>query len=164
MSADERPSEVYAFRPDFTWSNVEVRRYKPEAGDWEGIMRQVITGWGHETQFQVRYFEISPGGHSSLEKHEHAHVVICVRGQGDAVVGAEQVCLRPFDVLYLKPWEPHQFVNRSDAPFGFLCIVNSERDRPQSLDAEEIAAVKAGPAGTIARMEAPQLKRLESEQ
>lgn len=158
---DNRPSELYTFRPDFTWSDVEVRRYKPEAGGWDGIVRQVITGWGHETNFQVRYFEIAPGGHSSLEKHQHAHVVLCLRGRGEVVVGTERKTLNPFDVLYLKPWEPHQFINLEEAPFGFVCIVNSERDRPQSLSAEEVAALGGRPAEGIARLESPDLKRAD---
>ena len=40
------------------------------------------------------------------------------------------------DVIYVAPNDPHQFRNPDDAtePFGFLCIVNAERDRPQSVD------------------------------
>ena len=37
---------------------------------------------------------------------------------------------------YVSPDDPHQFRNPEDAtePFGFLCIVNAERDRPQAVD------------------------------
>ena len=40
------------------------------------------------------------------------------------------------DVIYVAPDDPHQFRNpqNSTEPFGFLCIVNAERDRPVSVD------------------------------
>ena len=40
------------------------------------------------------------------------------------------------DIVYVAPDDPHQFRNADDAgePFGFLCIVNAERDRPVSVD------------------------------
>jgi len=38
-------------------------------------------------------------------------------------------------VVYIAPGDPHQFRNdEGDEPFGFLCIVNAERDRPQGAD------------------------------
>jgi len=155
---ENRPSEVYAFQPDYTWNGVEVRRYKPQEGGWEGISRQVITGWGHETRFQVRYFEISESGYSSLEKHGHAHVVMCLRGSGEVVVGEERVTLRLHDVLYLKPWEPHQFVNHGHEPFGFLCVVDGERDRPQPVSGVELKRIQEGSAGSIVKVDAPVLQ------
>ena|GEM_PF-167079 len=157
-----RPSELYAFRENFTWDGIEVRRYKPQEGGWEGIVRQVITGWGHETSFHVRYFEIAPGGYSSLEKHGHAHVVITIRGHADVVVGDRRVRVKPFDVLYLKPWEPHQFVNTSGEPYGFLCVVDGERDRPRDLDPGELERIMANPdLAPIVKVQAPSLERAE---
>lgn len=157
-----RPSELYAFRDDFTWEGIEVRRYKPQEGGWDGIVRQVITGWGHETSFHVRYFEIAPGGYSSLEKHGHAHVVITIRGRADVIVGDRRVGVKPFDVLYLKPWEPHQLVNTSDEPYGFMCVVDGERDRPQELAPAEIECIMANPeAASVVKVAAPTLERKE---
>lgn len=156
-----RPSERYRFH-DFTWEGIPLQRYKPQGGGWEGIVRQVVTGWGHETSFHVRYFEIAPGGFSSLEKHGHAHVVISLRGEGRAVVGERAVLLQPFDVLYVGPWEPHQFVNGGREPYGFLCVVDGERDRPQGVSAEELARIQANPeAAAIVRAETPKLQRDE---
>lgn len=160
---DPRPSELYAFRDDFTWDGIEVRRYKPQEGGWDGIVRQVITGWGHETAFHVRYFEIAPGGYSSLEKHGHAHVVITIRGEADVIVGDRRVKVKPFDVLYLKPWEPHQLINTSAQPYGFLCVVDGERDRPQEIGATELDRLLANPeTAAIVRVDAPSLERKES--
>ena len=49
----------------------------------------------------------------------------------------------------------HQFVNAGDTPFGFLCIVDAQRDRPQPATRDgggggggghDIARLEANPA------------------
>ena len=91
---------------------------------------------GESQQFHVRYFEIKPGGHSTLEKHEHEHVVIPMRGRGEAQMGCYIWNVSFGDVIYVSPSDPHQFRCPEDAtePFGFLCVVNSERDVPRLVD------------------------------
>ena len=147
-----RLSRFQAGRPTdegYGWDGVQTQAYKSgqELGrEWRGIIRQVLVGDRSEaTQFHVRYFEIAPGGHSSLEKHRHAHVVIAVRGRGRAVLGATGHEMQPLDTVYVAPWTPHQFLALGDEPFGFFCIVDAARDRPQSVSpAEQDCAVRAG--------------------
>ena len=62
---------------------------------WQGISRNTLA----RGSFEVRYFEVAPGGFSSLEKHAHEHAVVCVRGLGQALVGDEVHELRPFDLV-----------------------------------------------------------------
>ena len=85
---------------------------------------------GEQTAFDLRYFEIAPGGHSSLERHVHTHVVIGARGAGTLVSGETQIAVKPFDVAYVPPLKVHQLRNESTEPFGFFCIVDHDRDRP----------------------------------
>lgn len=124
---------------DFKWSGVEIKKYKDENNTWLDVCRQVIAGKsGEKIKFHLRYFEISPGGYSTLEKHRHEHVVICVRGKGKAVAGDEVYDMKFMDVLYIGSNVPHQFVNDSDEPFGFFCIVDAKRDKPKLLTKKEI--------------------------
>ena len=95
--------------------------------------------------FELRYFEIAPGGFSSLEKHEHVQVVVAARGRGRALIGTDVVDLAPMDVVETPPWAPHRWVTVGDAPFGFLCTVHAERDRPQPLDDAEWEALLGDP-------------------
>jgi len=133
----------------FTWSGVVPQTYAEEnsaAGrQWRGTSRHIIKGREEGGSFDVRYFEVEPGGYTSLERHTHIHSVICVRGEGYAIVGSEVHPLRLFDHLYVAPGTPHQFVNAGSEPFGFVCVVDSERDRPQALAPEEVAALKRHP-------------------
>ena len=82
----------------------------------------------------MRYFEIEPGGYSSLEKHVHEHVVIGVRGNGVLVNSTGIHELGVHDIAYVKPLEQHQLRNNGDVPFGFYCIVDRKRDRPIAVD------------------------------
>ncbi|MEK7388188.1 MAG: cupin domain-containing protein [Elusimicrobiota bacterium] len=121
----------------FEWAGVALESYKSDTATWKGISRRELVGKrGESTKFHVRYFEIQPGGHSTLEKHEHEHVVIVLRGCGEAQAGCYIWKVAPGDVVYVSPLDPHQFRCPAAAsePFGFLCIVNAERDAPTAVD------------------------------
>jgi quercetin dioxygenase-like cupin family protein len=141
-----------AFHPEgFTWDGVTPAVYKsssdlPAGMGWRDVIRQTLIGGAEGAQFQLRYFEIAPGGFSSLEKHAHVHAVIVLRGAGDVIVGPEVFRVQPFDVVYVPPSTPHQFVNAGPEAFGFLCPVDANRDRPQALTPEELAALLEHPA------------------
>ncbi len=102
-------------------------------------------------QLELRYFEVQPGAASRLERHEHEHYVIVKRGLGYAVIGDSATEIGANDVIYVAPLELHQFVNRSDEPFGFYCIVDSCRDFSQAPTPEDLARLEASPAGAVAK-------------
>jgi quercetin dioxygenase-like cupin family protein len=128
-------SRILRFQPGFTWQGVPVRAYKQQAEHHCGVVRTTLVGAGGErTAFQVRYFEIAPGGYSSFEHHAHEHAVIVLRGRGQVRLGDTVHEVGFGDTIYVAPHEPHQFRNLSATePFGFLCIVDAERDRPVPL-------------------------------
>jgi quercetin dioxygenase-like cupin family protein len=128
----------------FRWEGIEPRAYKEGAG-FEGIVRYKLSD-DLPAAFELRYFELEPGGYSSLEKHRHVHLVIALRGAGKALVAAKVVEMRPFDAVYVPPLAPHRWINDGREPFGFLCPVDAERDRPQPLDEAELEALRSDPA------------------
>lgn len=129
-------SKLFRFRGeqgDFDWSHVPIADYKPADDSWWGVTRRVFVGEaGESALFHLRYFEIERGGYTTLEQHEHEHVIFAVRGNGQVVIGCETRTVAFGDVVYIAPDDPHQFRNDAEAePFGFLCIVNADRDRPR---------------------------------
>jgi quercetin dioxygenase-like cupin family protein len=128
-------------RGDFRWDDVEVLAYKPEgSAPFAGITRQVL--FEHEgLAAQLRYFEIEPGGHSTLERHEHVHGVVVLRGHGRCLVGDQIHEIGPHDLVTVPPMTWHQFRSAEDGPLGFLCLVNTERDRPQLPSASEVESL-----------------------
>lgn len=118
----------------FQWEGRTPAVYKRDhALPFRGISRHELIGQhGEQTSFDLRYFEIEPGGHSSLEKHAHTHTIIVARGQGALKCGEETFVLGTLDIAYVPPMMVHQLTNSSPLPFGFFCIVDHERDAPQS--------------------------------
>ncbi len=131
--SDVPRSRIMRFQPDFRWEGVSVAEYKTPADHWCGITRMALVGdRGEKTRFHLRYFEIAPGGYSSLEQHVHEHVVVVLRGEGWVRLGEVEYILYYGDAVYVAPNEFHQFRNFSThEPFGFLCIVDAERDAPR---------------------------------
>lgn len=124
----------YKHKGDFRWSSVKDEPYKTKGSEWSNIIRRVIIGThGESTKFHVRYFEIAPKGNSSLEQHKHEHVVICVKGRGIVLTGRTKRAMEFMDTVYISPNTTHQLSNPFSRPFGFLCIVNSRRDKPRLL-------------------------------
>jgi len=130
-------SKVIRHSGAFEWEQILPEAYKATTESWKGITRRELIGKrGESPRFHVRYFELAPGGYSTLEQHEHEHVVLVLRGKGEARFGCYVYPVGFGDVVYVAPGDPHQFLNPEDAaePFGFVCMVNAERDRPQAVD------------------------------
>lgn len=127
---------------DFDWEGVPRREYKDDTSIFRDVHRYTLLGGDAEDEqalnFQTRYFEVEPGGYTSFEHHEHPHCVVVLRGGGKVILGDEIHSLGKHDVVYVSPDTPHQFKAEADAPLGFLCIVDRDRDRPVIPDDEEL--------------------------
>lgn len=127
------------------WDGVERLNYKEEgAAPFKAISRQTLFSSPHLAG-ELRYFEIEPGGFSTLERHEHAHAVMVLRGRGTCLVGEKARKIETQDLISIAPWTWHQFRASSGELLGFLCLVNSARDRPQLPNAEDLAALRTNP-------------------
>jgi quercetin dioxygenase-like cupin family protein len=129
----------------YTWEDVEVLAYKSEgAAPFKGVTRQVLFN-DPQLAAQWRYFEVAPGGHTTLERHQHVHAVMVIRGRGACLVGQEIHSLELHDLIYVPPMTWHQFCASENEPLGFLCLVNAERDRPELPGPEELRLLKENP-------------------
>ena len=131
---------------NFRWAGVDVRLYKEEsAAPFKTVSRQTLFS-DPRLAGELRYFEVAPGGYSTLERHEHMHAVMILRGQGEVLVGGAVQKIKPHDLVTIPPWAWHQFRPAPGESLGFLCLVNAERDRPQLPTTEELAALRADAA------------------
>ncbi len=116
---------------DFRWHEVERVRYKVEGtAPFRDITRQVLFAQPDQA-CELRYFEIAPGGYSTLERHAHTHAVLILRGRGTVRIGDETHAIAERDLVTIDPLTWHQFQADADEALGFLCLVSKERDRPQ---------------------------------
>src|SRR5262249_19636068 len=80
MAAGERT--IHRKAKDYRWEGVEELPYKEdERALFKSITRQVLFS-DPELHSELRYFEMAPGGFSSLERHRHMHAVLILRGRG----------------------------------------------------------------------------------
>jgi len=126
------------------WEEVERMRYKEEgSAPFRDVSRQVLFDDPAQAA-QLRYFEVGPRGFSTLERHVHPHAVMVLRGRGLCLVGEEILELATHDLVHVPALTWHQF-RALDEPFGFLCMVDRERDKPQLPSAAELAELCRNP-------------------
>jgi mannose-6-phosphate isomerase-like protein (cupin superfamily) len=128
--SDEAPV-VRKHSGDFHWQDVDVLAYKQEGeAPFKDVTRQVLFE-GKELPAQLRYFEVAAAGHTTLERHQHVHSVMVIRGKGQCLVGDKAYDIALHDLVKVPPMTWHQFRAAKDEPLGFLCLVAADRDRPQ---------------------------------
>lgn len=128
---------------NFHWEAVNVLAYKQDGtAPFRDVTRQVLFD-SADPPAQLRYFEVAPGGWTTLERHEHVHAVMVIRGRGQCLVGDTAYDIGTHDLVSVPPMTWHQFRSAADEPLGFLCLVASSRDRPQLPSDAEAAAIAA---------------------
>ena len=127
---------------DFQWNDVDVLRYKQDgSAPFKDVTRQVLFDAAPGLPAQLRYFEVAPGGYTTLERHQHVHSVMVIRGRGQCLVGEQAHELSANDLVSVPPMTWHQFHAAPDEPLGFLCLVAADRDRPQLPDKEAVESI-----------------------
>ncbi|HMB97875.1 MAG TPA: cupin domain-containing protein [Balneolaceae bacterium] len=124
---------------NFEWESAERKVYKTDTDNFRDIHRYSLLGEAEkDLNFQTRYFEIQPGGYSSLEKHRHPHSVIIIRGKGSVILDNQITGVQLHDVVYISPETIHQFHADKNEALGFICVVDRYRDKPVIPDDETI--------------------------
>jgi quercetin dioxygenase-like cupin family protein len=142
----EQQQQFREFRDGYRWDDVACMPYKEDgAAPFKAIARQTLFS-GPDLAGELRYFEMAPGGHSTLERHSHVHAVMILRGHGRCLLGQAVHDVAPFDLVTIPPWTWHQFRATAGEAFGFLCMVDATRDRPQLPSAEELHILRSDAA------------------
>ena len=128
---------------DYRWEGVAELPYKEDdRALFRSVTRQVLFS-DPVMAGELRYFEVAPGGFSTLERHAHMHAVLVLRGRGHCLVGDEvkQIELRDLVTVPSMTW--HQFRATAAEPLGFLCMVNATRDKPQRPSEKDLALLRS---------------------
>src|SRR5437016_9312771 len=145
MTMPDREQATHRKAQGYRWEDVEERPYKDDARAlFKSITRQVL--FSHpDMHGELRYFEVAPGGFSTLERHEHMHAVLILRGRGHCLVGDQVKEIATRDLVTVPPMTWHQFRATRSEPLGFLCMVNAERDKPQLPGADDVVRLRRNP-------------------
>lgn len=142
---DSQGSRIIQAR-QYRWQDVPLREYKTADDSFRGVTRQTLLD-GDAAQglpFSTRYFEVEPGGFTSLEHHQHTHTVVILRGTGEVLLERRVEAIAPHDCIFIAPDTLHRFYAGPHEPLGFLCMVASERDRPLQPDETQLRERLAG--------------------
>ena len=114
---------VHRYAGAFNWEGITPSEYPP-GKDMRGVSVRWLIGPAEDApNFALRYFEVAPGGWTSLDQHAHDHGVFILRGRGRVLLGEEELEVSCGDVVYISPHEVHQLYNNGEEPFGFLCVI-----------------------------------------
>jgi len=139
MAADHN---IHRKAKDYRWEGVDELPYKEDARAlFKSVTRQVLFS-DPQMQAELRYFEVAPGGFSTLERHRHMHAVLILRGRGHCLVGSEVRAIDARDLITVPPMTWHQFRASTGEPLGFLCMVDATRDKPQLPSAADMAELE----------------------
>ena len=129
----------------FRWDGVEELPYKEDdRALFKSVTRQVLFA-DPKLYGELRYFEVAPSGYSTLERHQHMHAVMILRGRGHCLVGEEVRAVETRDLVTVPAMTWHQFRATRGEPLGFLCMVNATRDKPQLPSAQDLANLERDP-------------------
>ena len=74
-----------------------------------------------EKKMQLRLFKIEVNGCTPLERHAHEHEVFILQGKALLLGRNQEFSIGPQNVIFIPPFEEHQFKNIGNEPVEFLC-------------------------------------------
>jgi len=86
-------------------------------------MRMLVGPDDGAPNFNMRLFEVAPGGWTPRHKHDWEHEVYVLKGSGTVFADGKENSLSAGDCIFIPPNDEHQFVNTGDESLMFLCIV-----------------------------------------
>lgn len=114
---------IHRYKGQFDWEGVSLSHY-PSGKKVKGASVRWLIGRDEKApNFALRYFEIEPGGWSALDEHAHDHGVMILRGEGLVLLDDGEFEVGFGDIVYIPPYEVHQFKNTGKEPLGFLCVI-----------------------------------------
>jgi len=91
-------------------------------------MRLMLSEADGAPNFNLRVFDMQPGGHSPRHVHPYEHEVFILEGEGEVFVGGEQKPVKALDAVLIPPSMEHQVLNTSKALLRFICLVPQQQN------------------------------------
>jgi quercetin dioxygenase-like cupin family protein len=95
-----------------------------EEQDIAGVrMRVLISENDGAPNYVMRLFDVAPGGHTAYHTHDWEHEVYVLEGKGAVRQGETEHPVEQGAFVLVLPREQHQFINKGDTVFRFICVV-----------------------------------------
>ena len=93
-----------------------------------GVTKAVLISSAEAPNFAMRKFSMQPGGSMPLHTNKVEHEQYVLRGRARVCLGEEIFEVSAGDIVFIPAELPHYYVNVSDEPFEFLCLVPNRED------------------------------------
>ncbi len=94
------------------------------AGTRDTTLQWLITKNDGAPHYAMRVFTINPGGEIPVHSHNNMeHEIFVLEGEAIMNNGVSETLVRKGDALLILPNDKHGFVNNSDTPFRFICVI-----------------------------------------
>lgn len=80
-------------------------------------------GWDN---YVMRVVEVEPGGFTPKHSHPWPHINYFIEGEGEVMINNEFHKVTSGSYSFVPNDTLHQFINKSDTTFKFICIVPKE--------------------------------------
>jgi|YelNatPaOPRAMG01_1025707.scaffolds.fasta_scaffold56585_4 quercetin dioxygenase-like cupin family protein len=81
-------------------------------------VRQLMAAEG----FDIKFFEMQPGGYSPQHSHPEQHQILVISGAGTVSDGKKTKPIQSGDIISILADEPHQLKTTGDTPLRFLAV------------------------------------------
>ncbi len=90
--------------------------------------RDVITADDGAPLFTMRVFEVGPGSSTPSHSHLWEHEIFILSGKGVVVGEQGATPIGKESVIFVPPAETHCFVNTSNEPLRFICVIPLQKE------------------------------------
>ncbi len=91
-------------------------------------MRMLIGPDEGAKNFHMRHFELGAGGNTPRHSHDYEHEVLVLDGAGVLFTEQGEQPFQAGNVIFVPAGELHQFINRTDQPCEFICLIPAPKD------------------------------------
>ncbi len=90
----------------------------------KGVIGRVAIGKNDgATNFCMRIFQLSPGGHTPIHSHDWEHEIFIHEGTGEVWCNGKWIEVNPGTVIFIPPGEEHQIKNSGKDMLTFVCLI-----------------------------------------
>lgn len=87
-------------------------------------LRWLIAEKDGAEHYAMRLFELKPGGLIPVHSHDDTeHEIYIIEGTATLDGDENKITVKKDDVIFVKPGDKHSFINNSDKPFKFICVI-----------------------------------------
>ncbi len=89
-------------------------------------MRVMLSESDGAPTFNLRVFDVEPGGNTPRHVHPYEHELFILEGAGEVLLDGAYHPVKPQDAILVPPNHEHQIRNPHDARLRLICLVPQE--------------------------------------